>query len=113
MSNESAIAEHRKSIIAALRRGEDVPFEVLEAYPDINDWAGLQAKLLAEIGGETPAPVHLDQTKAEPQNASPTVDALLEHGLRAGLVISEEIRKKVVAAVKKKFSLDGEPTPQP
>lgn len=115
---EQAIAEHRRSVIAAVLEGHDVPEHVLVEYADVYNFTEARQRLLAEIGLDTnPDPVRLDQTEPEPPastetDVSPTVDTLLKHGLRAGLVISDEIRQRVREAVKKNASADAQ-APQP
>lgn len=47
--------------------------------------------------------------RADTESASPVVDAILEKGMAAGLAISDEVRRKVRQAVKKKFGREQPP----
>ena len=59
--------------------------------------------LLAQLGGRPDVQLSAQPDRAVLESASPIVDRIIARGATAGLTISDEIRRKVKAAVKKKF----------
>jgi hypothetical protein len=85
---EALKRQHYQHVKRALREGKEVPRRVLEEYPDL-----LQISLsLAEEPAESQA-----------DTDSPLVDAVLNRGLAGVTNLSDEIRRRIKRAVKKKF----------